>query len=154
MADKSASRRVDADLIRSMAELLAETGLGEIEYGEGDWRVRVAAPRAAAVSIPVPVPAPASPLTAPCAPAAPGGIEEHPGALRSPMVGFVYTAPEPDAPSFVKVGDAVKAGDTVLLIEAMKVFNPIAAPQAGTVTRILITSGDPVEYGEPLIVIE
>lgn len=151
MADKPASRRVDAALVRTMAELLAETGLGEIEYGEDGWHVRVAAPRAAAAAaIPAPMPA-AAPLPAP---GPSGGAEEHPGAVRSPMVGVVYTKPEPDAPFFVQAGDTVKAGDTVMLIEAMKVFNPITAPSAGKVTRILVSNGEPVEYGEPLIIIE
>ena len=140
---------IDADLVRKLAELLDETGMTEIEYGTTDWHLRVSkgggAP--AVVAAPVAVPAPAVAVEG--APA-----ESHPGTLKSPMVGVVYTLPEPDAPPMIKVGDPVTEGQTVLLIEAMKVFNPIKAPRAGTVTRIFVSNGDPVEFGEPLLVIE
>jgi acetyl-CoA carboxylase biotin carboxyl carrier protein len=139
---------IDPDLIRALAALLEETGLGEIEYAEGDRRVRVARPAASATTV---VTAAASP-----APAAAAAVETDvpANAVTSPMVGTVYLAAEPGAPSFVKVGDRVREGQTLLIIEAMKVMNPIRAPRAGTVTRILVANGAPVEYGEPLLVIE
>jgi acetyl-CoA carboxylase biotin carboxyl carrier protein len=147
MADKLT---IDPDLIRRLAELLKETGLGEIEYAEGERRVRVAmpgtAPAMASLVAPAPVAAAGAPATA--AASAPAG------ALTSPMVGTAYLSPEPNAPHFVKPGDKVREGQTVLIIEAMKVMNAIRAPRAGTVTRILVANGAPVEYGEPLLVIE
>lgn len=155
MADtKKKGATVDTDLIRTLASLLEETGLGEIEYGTDDWHIRIAAP---STTIAAPAPAAAAPMpAAPGAAPSGGGAEaaDHPGTVRSPMVGVVYTASDPDTPSFVSVGDTVAAGDTLLLIEAMKVFNPITAPKAGTVSRILVSNGDPVEFGEPLVVIE
>lgn len=144
---------IDPDLIRRLAELLKETGLGEIEYAEGERRVRVAMPSAAPVATAVaPVVAAPGAAPAPTAAAAPGGTPA--GAVTSPMVGTAYLAPEPNAPPFVKPGDKVREGQTVLIIEAMKVMNPIRAPRAGTVTRVLVANGAPVEYGEPLLVIE
>jgi acetyl-CoA carboxylase biotin carboxyl carrier protein len=147
MADKLT---IDPDLIRRLAELLKETGLGEIEYAEGERRVRVAMPGTA------PMIAAAAPALAAASAAAPAaaGANTPAGALTSPMVGTAYLAPEPNAPHFVKPGDKVREGQTVLIIEAMKVMNAIRAPRAGTVTRILIANGAPVEYGEPLLVIE
>lgn len=139
---------IDPDLIRQLAELLKETDLGEIEYSEGDRRVRVARPTTHAAPIAIAAPAAAAPIAV-------GGAEAVPeGALISPMVGTVYLSPEPKAAVFVKVGDRVNQGQTVLIIEAMKVMNAIRAPRAGTVTRILVANGSPVEYGEPLMVIE
>src|SRR6185369_7053600 len=139
MADKLS---IDPDLIRKLAELLKETGLGEIEYSGGDRRVRVARPATAASYMAAPAPAAAA---AP-APAADTGVPA--GALTSPMVGTAYLAAEPGAPHFVKVGDKVREGQTVVIIEAMKVMNAIRAPRAGTVTQIMVTNGAPVEYGE------
>lgn len=146
---------LDLDLIRELAGLLNETGLTEIEYGSGELHVRVAKAQAPIV----PGVALSSGLTAAASGAAVAGIEtdelaKHPGLLTSPMVGVVYTTAEPNAPPFVKVGDNVKVGDTLLLIEAMKVFNPIKAPRAGRISRILVSNGVPVEYGEPLLIIE
>ena len=145
----------DEALVRRLSELLEETGLTEIEYEAEGHRIRVA--RAAQV-----VRAPSSPNCAPQAepkaaspagaPAADPGVPAN--ALASPMVGTVYTAPEPSAPSFVKVGDQVKQGQILLIIEAMKVMNPIPSPRAGTVTRVFVQDGQPVEYGEPLMTIE
>jgi acetyl-CoA carboxylase biotin carboxyl carrier protein len=141
---------VDPDAIRQLAAILAETGLSEIEIADKDNRIRVArtisgAPAAA----PVQVVAPNAPAAAVSAePAMPEG------AVTSPMVGVAYLSPEPGAPNFVAVGQSVTAGQTLLLIEAMKTFNQIKAPSAGTVTQILVASGSPVEYGEALIVIE
>ena len=149
---------VDGDLVRDLAQLLDETGLSEIEYARGEWRIRVAKGTSAAAPLP---PLPVQRQEAAPAPAAPAETvsesEEfagHPGVITSPMVGVVYTSESPDAPPFVKVGDSVTEGQTLLLIEAMKVFNPIVAPRSGKVARILVVGGVPVEFGEPLIVIE
>jgi acetyl-CoA carboxylase biotin carboxyl carrier protein len=147
---------VDADAIRALADILVETGLTEIEIAEGDSRIRVA--RAPSI-IQAAVAAPAVQAAAMAAPATPEptnvtDFTQHPGAVKSPMVGVVYLAPEPGAAPFVLPGQIVAAGQTVLLIEAMKTFNQIKAPKAGTVTRILASSGVPVEYGEVLMVIE
>jgi acetyl-CoA carboxylase biotin carboxyl carrier protein len=146
---------VDAEAIRALADILVETGLTEIEIAEGDSRIRVA--RAPSV-IQAAVAAPAMQAAAMAAPAAPEpsvtDFASHPGAVKSPMVGVVYLAPEPGAVPFIAQGQAVAAGQTLLLIEAMKTFNQIKAPRAGTVTRIFASSGVPVEYGEVLVVIE
>jgi acetyl-CoA carboxylase biotin carboxyl carrier protein len=150
---KPAALAVDAKLIRQLADILHETGLGEIEYADGDRRIRVARPAAApgpAVSVAMPAP---TPVTA-TAGAGDGGREVPIGAITSPMVGTVYLSPAPGAAPFVKPGDRVNEGQTVLIVEAMKVMNPIKSARAGTVTRILVENGSPVEYGEPLMVIE
>lgn len=142
--------------IRELAKILRETDLTEIELVEGDSRIRVArqisVQAVAQVAAPVAAPAPAPALAAPAA--APEAEGPHPGAINSPMVGVAYLAPEPGAAPFVTLGARVAQGQTLLLIEAMKTFNQIRAPRAGTVTRILVESGSPVEYGEPLMVIE
>ncbi|MDJ1156702.1 acetyl-CoA carboxylase biotin carboxyl carrier protein [Chelatococcus sp. SYSU_G07232] len=155
---------IDPELVRELATLIAETHLTEIEVEKGDLRIRVARmPAPATVTVPVaPQPAYAAPMSAPApAPVAapsttvaakPSG--EHPGAVTSPMVGTAYRRPSPDAKPFVEVGSKVEAGDKLLLVEAMKTFNDIVAPRAGTVTAILVEDGQPVEYGEPLLVIE
>jgi acetyl-CoA carboxylase biotin carboxyl carrier protein len=143
---------VNEELVRKLADLLQETGLSEIEYEVNNHRIRVA--KSAGVTVAA---APA-PMAAPCAPlkpATPGGPEAVPaGAVTAPMVGTVYIAGEPGAPPFVKVGDQVSEGQVLLIIEAMKVMNPLVSPRAGTVTHIMISDGQPVEYGEPLLVIE
>ncbi|WP_299398962.1 acetyl-CoA carboxylase biotin carboxyl carrier protein [Pelagibius sp.] len=145
---------VNEELVRKLADLLQETGLNEIEYEVNNHRIRVAK-GAGAVSYAAPA---AAPLPSPCAPApianAGGGDAIPAGAVTAPMVGTVYVASSPGTPPFVKVGDSVSEGQTLLIIEAMKVMNPLAAPRAGTVTQILISDGQPVEYGEPLLVIE
>jgi len=144
---------IDEKLVRQLADILAETGLTEIEVQEGEKRVRVsrAAQSAAAAA---PVVAAAAPAPAQAAPAAaPAPEASAANALKSPMVGTVYLAPEPGADDFVKVGDTVKAGDTVLIVEAMKVMNPITATTAGTVKQILVENGQPIEFDQPLIVI-
>ena len=148
MANAADDHDINADLVRKLAELLDETGLTEIEYGVGDWHLRVAR-GTIAVAAAAQAAAPAAPAAAPEA-----GAADHPGVVVSPMVGIAFTAPEPEAPAFVRVGDEVAEGDTVVLIEAMKVFNAIAAPRAGKVTRIFVSNGVPVEYGEPLLIIE
>jgi acetyl-CoA carboxylase biotin carboxyl carrier protein len=142
---------VDAEAIRELANLLTETGLSEIEVEKDGARLRVARQIGGIVAAaPTPVQAAAAPAAAP-APAAPSG--PPPGAVSSPMVGTVYVSPEPGKPPFVKVGDKVKEGDTVLIVEAMKTMNPILAPKAGTVTDICIRDADPVEFGQTLLVI-
>jgi acetyl-CoA carboxylase biotin carboxyl carrier protein len=141
---------VDKELIRELAALLDETGLTEIEVEDNDVRIRIA--RGSTV---VHAAAPAAAATpAAAAPAAGEPAQAHPGLVTSPMVGTVYTSPEPGAPAFVRVGDKVTAGQTLLIIEAMKTMNPVTAPKAGTVARILISNAQPVEYGEPLLIIE
>ena len=138
---------VDGALIRELAALLEETGLSEIEIGEGERRVRVARGGATNHDARVETPAPAAPTI-------PVADSQHPGAVTSPMVGTAYVAPEPAAEPFVKLGDSVKEGQTLLIVEAMKVMNPIRAPRAGKVSQILITDGAPVEFGEALMILE
>jgi acetyl-CoA carboxylase biotin carboxyl carrier protein len=143
---------VNEELVRKLADLLQETGLNEIEYEVNNHRIRVA--KSAAVTT---VAAPQAPLAVPCAPLKPGagGPEAIPaGAITAPMVGTVYVASEPGSPPFVRVGDQVSEGQVLLIIEAMKVMNPLASPRAGTVKQIMVSDGQPVEYGEPLLVIE
>jgi acetyl-CoA carboxylase biotin carboxyl carrier protein len=148
---------VDHDLIRELTKLLDETGLTEIEIEQDGQRVRVA--RSATAAAPTSRAAPASALAAaPQAVAesivAPLDLSKHPGVVTSPMVGTAYVAPEPGAQPFVEVGSKVKAGDTLLIIEAMKTMNQIPAPRAGTVMQILFEDGQPVEFGESLMIIE
>ena len=144
----------DPDAIRALAAVLSETGLTEIEIAEKDSRIRVvrAAPPAmvpAATSAVAP-----QVVAAPPAVAAAPDEASHPGAVLSPMVGVAYLSPEPGTPPFVTVGQSVVAGQTLLLIEAMKTFNQIKAPKAGTVARILVANSTPVEYGEVLLIVE
>ena len=144
--------QVDIKLVRQLAELLNETGLTEIEVEDDDRKIRVARTlQAASVAVAAPAPAAGAPVAAPVAPAAPA---DHPGALKSPMVGTVYLAASPEAAPFVSVGDSVKEGDTIVIIEAMKVMNPITATKGGKVTQVLVANGQPVEYDQPLVVIE
>ncbi len=148
-----AKMQVDKDLIRDLAKLLKETDLTDIEVQEGERKIKLsrsgspvtfshAAPSAAAA------PAPAAPAVVDVAPA------DHPGTVFSPMVGTVYTSPDPESDPFVKVGDKVSAGQNILIIEAMKVMNQIHASKGGTVIAILVENSQPVEYGEALIIIE
>jgi acetyl-CoA carboxylase biotin carboxyl carrier protein len=137
----------DPNLIRTLAQLLSEHGLSEIEYAVGDRLIRVA--RAAAVVTGGAAPPPAAPTEG--AAATTGG---EPGAVTAPMVGTVYLAPQPDAPAFVRLGDRVEAGQPLVIIEAMKVMNEIKASRAGQITRILVEDGQPVEYGTALMIIE
>ena len=147
---------IDEALIRRLASLLEETGLGEIEYCDGDRRIRVSGRVAAApAAAPAPGAAPPPPQEAGVEPAAGEAPDQGAGdAVVAPMVGTVYVSPEPGALPFVQPGDTVAAGDTLLLIEAMKTFNPIRAPRAGKVARILVSDAAPVEYGEALIILE
>jgi acetyl-CoA carboxylase biotin carboxyl carrier protein len=141
-------------LVRELAELLTETGLTEIEIEREGTRVRVArnvtvAAAPAMMAMPVPGAAPAA-----AAPAAAPSDANHPGTVHSPMVGTAFRAPEPGARPYVEVGDQVRQGDTLLIVEAMKTMNQIPAPRSGKVTKILVDDGQPVEYGEPLLIIE
>ena len=149
---------IDPDLIRELAQLLEETGLGEIEIERDGQRVRVARPVQSAspppAAWPVQVEAPPTSPAPVDAAAAPADPAKHAGAVKSPMVGTAYRGPEPGAMPFVDVGSQVAAGATLLIIEAMKTMNQIPAPRAGTVTKILIEDGQPVEFGEPLMIIE
>lgn len=153
--DGKGAMQIDAELVRQLAQLLAEGDLSEIEVEDGERRIRLkrkievapapaAAPAAAAAPVQIAAPSPA--LVAPAA--------DHPGAVKSPMVGTAYLSSTPGGTAFVAVGDKVSAGDTLLIVEAMKVMNQIAATAAGTVTQILIQDGQPVEYDQPLVVVE
>jgi acetyl-CoA carboxylase biotin carboxyl carrier protein len=145
------SMQVDTDLVRELAAMLNDTGLSEIEVEDGERKIRVSRTMTA-VSAPI-MAAPVAPPAAAPAAAAPTAPAISANAMKSPMVGTAYLAPEPDAAPFVSVGQQVKAGDTVLIIEAMKVMNPIVAATSGTVTEILVQSGQPVEFDQPLLVI-
>ena len=138
---------IDEALIRKLAKLLKETGLTEIEFETDDARIRVNAGGTGPAVAAAPVMA-AGTVAAPAAAEGPAA-----GSVSSPMVGTAYLSPEPNAGAFVKIGDRVAKGQTILIIEAMKVMNPIPAPHAGTVTQILVQDGQPVEFGEPLMVI-
>jgi acetyl-CoA carboxylase biotin carboxyl carrier protein len=143
---------MDPDAIRALAAILTETGLTEIEIAEKDSRIRVVrAPAPIEAAAPAARPVPTASVTAAPPPAE---AANHPGAVTSPMVGVAYLSPEPGAAPFVTVGQTVAAGQTLLLIEAMKTFNQIKAPKAGTVGRILVASGSPVEYGEVLMILD
>ena len=148
----SDSPAVDHDVIRELAKLLDETGLTEIEYQREGTSIRVA--RHAAAPAGRIWTTDAQPSPAPSAPPASADPAQHPGAVTSPMVGTAYLAPSPGAKPFVDVGSQVKAGDTLMIIEAMKTMNQIPAPRSGTVTQILVENGQPVEFGEPLMIIE
>ena len=146
----------DAAAVRALAGILTDTGLTEIEIEGKEGRIRVVrAPAPVVATAAVAAPIPAEPAPAAEAAAAPEPDDaHHPGAVLSPMVGIVYLTPEPGAPPFVTVGAQVTAGQTLLLIEAMKTFNQIKATKAGTVTRILVAASAPVEYGQPLMIVE
>jgi acetyl-CoA carboxylase biotin carboxyl carrier protein len=168
MADKGG--RLDTALIRELAAILREADLGEVEIQQGDLRIRVSKGEhpaiypatvmttAAGQSHPPAASAPAAASAAGLPPAhpvtRPAAVEDHPGKVASPMVGTCYLSSEQGAPPFVKVGDAVTAGQTLLLVEAMKTFNPVIAPKAGRIAQILVANEQPVEYGEPLMIIE
>ena len=149
-----AKQEIDHELIRALAKLLDETGLTEIEFERGGQRVRVARHGPAAVAV---APVLRTNMIEPTAlPSGSGTVDpsKHPGVVTSPMVGTCYRAPEPGARPFVEVGARVRAGDPLLIVEAMKTMNQIPAPRAGTVIQILIEDGHPVEFGEPLMIIE
>jgi acetyl-CoA carboxylase biotin carboxyl carrier protein len=147
-----AKSNIDQDLIRELAKLLEETGLSELEVEQDGMRVRVArGVRNVAAAIPAPVAHAVA--TAPAVPTTADAVK-HAGAVTSPMVGTAYLAPSPGAKAFVEVGTRVKAGDTLLIIEAMKTMNQIPAPRSGIVTQILVEDGQPVEFGEVMMIVE
>ncbi len=146
---------IDAELVRTLAALLDETGLGEIEFEADGRRVRVARPGTSGVAMAQTPMAPVVPVAAGAGPApASGDAPLRPGTVTSPMVGTVYLSAAPDEPRFATVGDQVDAGQTLMLVEAMKTFNEITAPKAGRLTELLVENGQPVEFGEALAVIE
>ena len=155
-----AGMRVDAELVRQLAELLNENDLTEIEVEDGGRRIavkrQITMTAAAPVAVAQPAAAPAAPAaTAPAAaPAAAVPPAAHPGAVKSPMVGTVFLAGEPGAKPFASVGQSVREGETLVIVEAMKVMNPILSPRAGTVTQILVQDAQPVEYDQPLVIVE
>jgi acetyl-CoA carboxylase biotin carboxyl carrier protein len=154
MNSKTGGMQVDTKLVRELAELLNDTGLSEIEVEDGDRKIKVSRQMTAVAAAPMAVAAPA-PIAAPAAAAAaPAEAAPPANALKSPMVGTAYLSPEPGAAPFVSVGDKVAAGDTLLIVEAMKVMNPITAANGGTVKAVLVESGQPVEFDQPLMVIE
>lgn len=146
----------DTDLVRELAELIKQTDLTEIEVEKGDLRIYVSRQTTTHVQLPAAPAATAVPAPAPVAPglALPAKAPSQAGMVPSPMVGTAYRRPSPDAKPFVEVGSVVKAGDKIILVEAMKTFNDIVAPRDGTVTEIFVEDGTPVEFGEPLMVIE
>ncbi len=148
----------DPELVRELAGLISETDLTEIEVEKGDLRIRVARQITQAVHVPAPAPAPApsAPVEARAEPAPVAALnpKDHPGMVPSPMVGTAYRRSSPDSKPFIEIGSQVNVGDKLLLVEAMKTFNDIVAPHAGTVTAIFFEDGQPVEYGEPLLIIE
>jgi acetyl-CoA carboxylase biotin carboxyl carrier protein len=154
MNGKTSGMQVDTKLVRELAELLNDTGLSEIEVEDGERKIKVARTINTVATAPVTIAAPAAPAAAPSAPAAAAAPAVSANALKSPMVGTAYLSPEPGAAPFVSVGGKVSAGDTLLIVEAMKVMNPILAPNSGTVTAVLVEAGQPVEFDQPLMVIE
>jgi acetyl-CoA carboxylase biotin carboxyl carrier protein len=160
MAEKkpAASAGIDPEMVKELAAILRDSGLTEIEVQHGDLKLRLS--RAAIIQAGPPAhpvaghPPPAASAAAPAAPQAQEDLRHHPGAVTSPMVGTAYLSPEPDAPAFVKEGDVVAEGQTLMIVEAMKTFNPIPAPRAGTVKRLLVADRQPVEFGEALVILE
>jgi acetyl-CoA carboxylase biotin carboxyl carrier protein len=158
-AAKTAATSNEASFVKELADILDQAGLAELEYETEAVAIRLSRVTAAAPVAAAPVAA------APVATAAPAAITEpvaeipanpvdHPGAVKSPMVGTVYTAPEPDAPAFITEGATVTAGQTLFIVEAMKVMNPITAPKAGTVVKIFVQNAQPIEFGEALVIVE
>ena len=160
-AAKNSGMNIDTALVRELAELLSETGLTEIEVEDDDRKIRVARGGGQIIQQAAPAPAPMvappvaaqAPVAAPTSETAAAPTADDANALKSPMVGTAYLAPEPGKPNFVKVGDQVAEGDTLLIVEAMKVMNPIAADKAGTIKAILVDNAQPVEFDQPLVVI-
>ena len=156
-SSKTASARSETQLVQELADILDKSGLAELEYETDAVAIRLSRVTGTA---PVVAPAPvvtapaAAPASAPAEPTAVANPADHHGAVTSPMVGTVYTAPEPGAADFVSEGDMVKAGQTLFIVEAMKVMNPITAPSAGKVTKILVQNAQPIEFGEALAIIE
>ncbi len=158
--DGSSETAIDADLVRALAQLIAESDLAEMEVEKGDLRIKLVRHTAVAAGLPVTLP-PSVMVAVPPVQTAPSRTErpaetpeDHPGVVKSPMVGTVYRRANPDSKAFVDLGATVKSGDKIFLVEAMKTFNEIVAPRSGTVSAILVEDGQPVEYGQPLLVIE
>jgi len=156
----SAANTSDTKLVRELAKILNDTDLNEIEMRKGDLKIRVSKGgglvQTIAAAAPAPVaaaPVSSQPVAAPAAATEKQDASAHPGAVKSPMVGTAYVRPSPDADAFVSVGDKVKEGDTIMLIEAMKTFNPITAPKSGKIEDILVQDSQPVEFGEALFII-
>ncbi|WP_371398309.1 acetyl-CoA carboxylase biotin carboxyl carrier protein [Fretibacter rubidus] len=156
----TSSATTETKLVRELAKILNDTELSEIAMTKGDLKIRVSKHAAGgtvmqAVAAPTPVAAPAAsaPAVESPAPTSKADAGAHPGAVKSPMVGTAYVRPSPDADAFVKAGDKVKEGDTILLVEAMKTFNPITAPKSGKIEEILVDDAQPVEFGETLFII-
>ncbi len=160
-SSKSTSTRSETKLVQELADILDQAGLAELEYETEAVAIRLSRVSNTAPAVAM-APAAAAPVSAtslsaasaPAEPAAPANPADHPGAVTSPMVGTVYTAPEPGAAEFVTEGDMVKAGQTLFIVEAMKVMNPITAPAAGKVTKIFVQNAQPIEFGEALAIIE
>ena len=149
------SAPIDTALVRQLAELVSETGLAEIEIEKGDLRIRLTRQQASAPAAAAPPVVHLTPVAAVVAASQPAALDpDNPGLVKSPMVGTVYRRSNPESKPFVEIGSTVKAGDRVLLVEAMKTFNDIVAHKAGTITTILVEDNQPVEYGEPLLLIE
>ena len=159
-ADPVETPSIDARLVRKLADILKDTGLSEIEVEHAGLKIRVARELTVAAAATQYVQAPAAPAYAPAAvapaaeAAAPAPAAHAGEAVKSPMVGTVYLSPQPGADAFIKVGDTVSAGQTLLIVEAMKTMNPISAPKAGKVVEILVADAQPVEFGEPLVIVE
>ena len=159
MSEKKTPGGVDTDLVRDLAKVLAEQGLTEIEVEHGELRLRLArtvqaAPAAPMAYAPAPVAAPVAAAPAEAAKPTAKDLRSDPRAVVSPMVGTAYMSPEPGSAVFVKVGDTVTEGQTLLIIEAMKTFNPIAAPRAGKIVQLIVSDAQPVEFGEALLLLE
>ena len=158
-SSKTASARSETKLVQELADILDKSGLAELEYETDAVAIRLSRVTGAAPVV-APAPVVAAPAAAPASapaqaePTAVANLADHQGAVTSPMVGTVYTAPEPGAADFVSEGDMVKAGQTLFIVEAMKVMNPITAPSAGKVTKILVQNAQPIEFGEALAIIE
>lgn len=159
-ADPVETPSIDARLVRKLADILKDTGLSEIEVEHAGLKIRVARELTVAAATTQYVQAPAAPTYAPAAvapaaeAAAPAPAAHAGEAVKSPMVGTVYLSPQPGADAFIKVGDTVSAGQTLLIVEAMKTMNPISAPKAGKIVEILVADAQPVEFGEPLVIVE
>ena len=155
---KAPADPIDARLVRRLADILTDTGLSEIEVEHGGLKIRVAKQLTAApihMAAPAPAPMPTAPLQTSAAAPAAAEAPRHAGeVVKSPMVGTVYMQAQPESPPFIKVGDTVQAGQTLMIIEAMKTMNPIPAPKGGKIVEILVEDAQPVEFGEPLVVIE
>jgi acetyl-CoA carboxylase biotin carboxyl carrier protein len=150
-SSKSTSTRSETKLVQELADILDQAGLSELEYETDAVAIRLSRVNNTAPAVAA---APAAAVSAPVEPAAPANPADHQGAVTSPMVGTVYTAPEPGAAEFVTEGDMVKAGQTLFIVEAMKVMNPITAPAAGKVIKIFVQNAQPIEFGEALAIIE